>query len=178
MMRPFKIVVAGPGKAEKTTFIKTVCDITVVSAGRGKSDGLQRGKAGDKPVAMDVGRINVSKDMALYLFGCAPRQRFDLLADTFAEGLLGLLVVLPSDDREATKEAAGVLSYFESFGDLPRVVVAHDLPPESEAELREELEVDGEVPIVFCDVADKASAKKALSQLLRLSRSILSGDTG
>lgn len=176
MMRPFKIVVAGPGKAEKTTFIKTVCDITVVSAGRSKGDGLQRGKSGDKPVAMDVGRINVSKDMALYLFGCAARQRFDLLADTFAEGLLGVMVVLPTDDRDDLKEAAGVLSYFEAFGDVPQVVVAHNLGSESEAELRRELEVDSEVPIVFCDVADKASAKRALVQLLKLSRSLIAAN--
>ncbi len=172
-MRPFKIIVAGPGKAEKTSFIKTVCDITVVSAGGSKSDGLQRGKAGDKPVAMDVGRINVSKDMALYLFGCAARQRFDLLADTFAEGLLGVIVVLPSEDRDAVKEAAGVLSYFQSFGDVPRLVVAHKLAPDNESELRNGLEIEDDVPIVFCDVADKASSKKALVRLLKLSRSLL-----
>ena len=166
-MRPFKVIVAGPGKAEKTAFIKAVCDITVVSAGRSKSDGLQHGR-GEKPVAMDVGRINVSKDMALYLFGCEARQRFDLLADTFAEGLIGLIVVISDDDHDSVKEAAGVLGYFDKFGDIPRVVTANGLDKESETDLRKGLEIDDDVPIVFCDVSDRASSKRALVELLRL----------
>lgn len=168
-MRPFKVVVAGPGKGEKTAFIKTICDITVVSAGRSKSDGLQHGK-GEKPVAMDVGRINVSKDMALYLFGCEARQRFDLLADTFAEGLLGLVVVVSTDDYDSLKEAAGVLAYFDKFGDVPRVVAASGFSEEDEGELRKGLEIDEDVPMVFCDVADRGSSKRALVELLKLSR--------
>lgn len=170
-MKPCKVIVAGPGKAEKTALIKSICDITVVSAGRSKSDGLQRG-SGDKPVAMDVGRINVSRDMALYLFGCAARQRFDLLADTFAEGLIGLIVVVGSDEHESLKEAAGVLAYFEKYGDVPRVVAATGLREDSRAELREQLEIGDDVPIIFCDVKKRASAKVALAELLNLSRAL------
>lgn len=165
-MKPYKVIVAGPGKKEKTAFIKTVCDITVVSAGRSKSDGLQH-PTGDKPVAMDVGRINVSKEMALYLFGCPARQRFDLVAETFTDGLLGLVVVIGGDDRECLKEAAGVLAYFDSFGDVPSVVAAHNLPAKVEKQLRKGLELEDQTPIVFCDVADRASSKKALVELLK-----------
>lgn len=171
-MKPYKIIVTGPDKAEKTAFIKSICDITVVSAGRSKTDGLQHAR-GEKPVAMDVGRINVSRDMALYLFGCEARQRFDLVADTFAEGLLGLLVVIAKDDRDTLKEAAGVLAYFDKYGDMPRAVAASGLNPSTEADLREELQVDEEVPIVFCDAADRASAKQALVTLLGLSQSLI-----
>ncbi len=170
-MKPYKVIVAGPGKTEKTTLIKSICDITVVSAGRSKSDGLHRA-SGDKPIAMDVGRINVSRDMALYLFGCAARQRFDLLADTFSEGLIGLIVVIGGDDHDTLKEAAGVLGYFEKYSDAPRVVAATDLADDQERELRKQLEIDDDVPIVFCDVKQRASAKTALIELLRASREL------
>lgn len=175
-MKPFKIIVSGPDKEAKTAFIKTICDITVVSAGRSKGDGIQR-SGGEKPVAMDVGRINVSRDMALYLFGCEARQRFDLLAETFAEGLLGLIVIVGSDDHDELKEAAGVLAYFEKFGDIPRVLAAAGPAGERQAELRKELEIDDDVPIVACDTSKRDSSKQAVAELLGLAQALVGTQT-
>ncbi len=67
-MQSVKVVVTGPFNAGKTTFIKAVSEITVLSTERQISDASEEG-SGETTVAMDFGRITVSDDVVLYLFG-------------------------------------------------------------------------------------------------------------
>ena len=77
-MRSFKIVVTGPFSAGKTTFIKSISEISIVSTERAISDSTRRVKA-ETTVAMDFGRITISKDIVLYLFGTPGQERFDFM---------------------------------------------------------------------------------------------------
>ncbi len=71
-----------------------------------------------------------------------------------------------------------MLAYFERSGDVPMVVAANGLDEGSETELRKELEIDDDVPIVFCDVKERASSKRAVVELLRLSKDRVTEQVG
>ena len=63
-----KVVVTGPFAAGKTTLIRTISEITVLSTERGITDSTRKRKA-ETTVAMDFGRITIDRDLVLYLFG-------------------------------------------------------------------------------------------------------------
>jgi len=86
-MQSVKIVVTGPFNAGKTTFIKAVSEITVLSTEREVSDVSGEG-TGETTVAMDFGRITVSDDVVLYLFGTPGQSRFSFMWETLSEGCL------------------------------------------------------------------------------------------
>ncbi len=77
-MQSVKIVITGPFNAGKTTFIKAVSEITVLSTERRVTEGTELG-AGETTVAMDFGRITVSDDVVLYLFGTPGQERFSFM---------------------------------------------------------------------------------------------------
>jgi len=67
-MQPVKIVVTGPYNAGKTTFIKSVSEITALSTERvvsGGAPGSNGGERGETTVAMDFGRITITDDIVL-----------------------------------------------------------------------------------------------------------------
>src|SRR5436305_12965835 len=83
-----KVVVTGPLAAGKTTLIRTISEITVLSTENGITDET-RARKNDTTVAMDVGRITIDRDLALDLFGTPGQTRFDSMWQTIVEGLLG-----------------------------------------------------------------------------------------
>ena len=73
-----KIVVTGPFAAGKTTLIRTISEITVLSTERGITDETRSRKA-ETTVAMDFGRITIDRELVLYLFGTPGQERFDFM---------------------------------------------------------------------------------------------------
>ena len=63
-----KVVITGPFAAGKTTLIRTISEITVLSTERGITDHTKSRK-NETTVAMDFGRITNDREMVLYLFG-------------------------------------------------------------------------------------------------------------
>ena len=57
-----KIVVTGPFAAGKTTLIRTISEITVLSTEKGITDETKSRK-NDTTVAMDFGRITIDRDL-------------------------------------------------------------------------------------------------------------------
>ena len=98
-----KIVVTGPFAAGKTTLIRTISEITVLSTERGISDSTRSRKA-ETTVAMDFGRITIDRDLVLYLFGTPGQDRFDFMWEILGEGMLlapEQKVVLETDPAKA-----------------------------------------------------------------------------
>ena len=73
-----KIVVTGPFSAGKTTLIRTISEITVLSTEKDITDHTKSRKA-ETTVAMDFGRITIDRDLVLYLFGTPGQDRFDFM---------------------------------------------------------------------------------------------------
>ena len=163
-----KIVVTGPFAAGKTTLIRTISEITVLSTERGITDETKARKA-ETTVAMDFGRITIDRDLVLYLFGTPGQDRFDFMWEILGEGMLGYVLLVDSTRPESFDEALGILDAFRRMARVPFVVAVNrteGLDPAGEDRLRAALRLEPDVPLVPCDATDKDSVKAVLLALL------------
>jgi len=163
-----KIVVTGPFSAGKTTLIRTISEITVLSTEKDITDHTKSRKA-ETTVAMDFGRITIDRDLVLYLFGTPGQDRFDFMWEILGEGMLGYILLVDSSRPDSMDEAVGILAAFRKMARVPFVVALNRAPgldPSDEAAVRATLELGDEVPVVPCDATDRESVKAVLLALL------------
>jgi small GTP-binding protein len=163
-----KIVVTGPFSAGKTTLIRTISEITVLSTEKDITDHTKSRKA-ETTVAMDFGRITIDRDLVLYLFGTPGQDRFDFMWEILGEGMLGYILLVDSSRPDSLDEAVGILAAFRKMARVPFVVALNRAPgldPTDETKVRTALELGDEVPVVPCDATDRESVKAVLLALL------------
>jgi small GTP-binding protein len=163
-----KIVVTGPFSAGKTTLIRTISEITVLSTEKDISDHTRSRKA-ETTVAMDFGRITIDRDLVLYLFGTPGQDRFDFMWEILGEGMLGYILLVDSSREDSLEEAVGILAAFRKMARVPFVVAlnrAAGMDPCDEEKVREVLDLGEDVPVVPCDATDRESVKAVLLALL------------
>jgi small GTP-binding protein len=163
-----KIVVTGPFAAGKTTLIRTISEITVLSTEKDITDSTRSRKA-DTTVAMDFGRITIDRDLVLYLFGTPGQDRFDFMWEILGEGMLGYVVLVDASRPESLEETVSILAAFRKMARVPYVVAlnrADGIDEAEEARIREALDLDPDVPVVPCDAMDRESVKAVLLALL------------
>ncbi len=167
-MQTVKMVVTGPFNAGKTSFIRSVSEIDVVSTERKISTAAKRIKE-TTTVAMDFGRITVDEALVLYLFGTPGQKRFDFMWEILSEGMLGFVVLVDSARPETFREAMGILHTFRAYAPTPYVVAANKQDMEdawSVDDLRLALKIPEEIKMLPCVAADKESVKNVLLELL------------
>jgi small GTP-binding protein len=163
-----KIVVTGPFSAGKTTLIRTISEITVLSTEKDITDHTKSRKAATT-VAMDFGRITIDRDLVLYLFGTPGQDRFDFMWEILGEGMLGYILLIDSSREDSLEEAVGILAAFRKMARVPFVVAlnrAAGMDPSDEEKVRTVLELDEDTPVVPCDATDRESVKSVLLALL------------
>ncbi|HEY0871241.1 MAG TPA: ATP/GTP-binding protein [Acidothermaceae bacterium] len=163
-----KIVVTGPFSAGKTTLIRTISEITVLSTEKDITDETRSTKA-ETTVAMDFGRITIDHDLVLYLFGTPGQDRFDFMWEILGEGMLGYVLLVDAQRPESLSEAVAILAAFKKMARVPFVVGlnrAQGADPEVESNVRAVLGLDDSVPVVPCDATDRQSVKDVLLALL------------
>jgi hypothetical protein len=167
-MQSVKVVVTGPFNAGKTTFIKSVSEITVLSTERQVSDSSGEG-GGETTVAMDFGRITVSDDVVLYLFGTPGQERFSFMWETLSEGMLGFVVLVDATSAESIADAKSMIEFFTNMSDVPFLVAANKVEPEDQptlASVRTNLGLSDEVKLMPVDARERDSVKGVLLGLL------------
>ena len=92
-MQQYKIIFSGPVNAGKTTAIKVLSDIDVVSTEARASDHVKVKKE-NTTVAMDYGRINLDSETAVHLYGTPGQARFNFMWEILAQGALGLVLLI------------------------------------------------------------------------------------
>jgi len=175
-----KIVVAGGFGTGKTTMVGSVSEIppltteeilTEASVGVDDTTGVE-GKT-HTTVAIDFGRITISPDVVLYLFGTPGQDRFWFMWDEIAQGAVGAVVLV---DTRRLESSFAAVDYFERRG-VPFIAAVNCFygeRPYSEQEIRSALELTAEVPIAWCDARDRDASKLVLITLLRHAMSRLS----
>jgi uncharacterized protein len=163
-----KVVVTGPFAAGKTTLIRTISEITVLSTERGITDSTRKRKA-ETTVAMDFGRITIDRDLVLYLFGTPGQDRFDFMWEILGEGMIGYLLLVDAEREDSVQEAASILDAFRTMARVPYVVALNRASGDDHAlveSVRSQLDVPSDVAILTCDATDKESVKNVLLALL------------
>ncbi len=163
-----KIVVTGPFAAGKTTLIRTISEITVLSTEKSITDATRTQKT-DTTVAMDFGRITIDRDLVLYLFGTPGQDRFDFMWEILSEGMLGYVLLVDASRPDSLDDAVSIRDAFRRMAHVPFVVGlnrAEGLDEVEEARVREALDLEPDVPVVPCDVTDRESVKSVLLALL------------
>lgn len=169
--RSVKVLVVGAFGVGKTTLIEAVSEIEplrteeqITTASVGVDPGLPDKQT--TTVALDFGRLTVSDEIALYLFGTPGQRRFWDLWAGLADGAVGALVMVDTRSIEASFE---VLDQLELRTKMPFAVVINQFPdsPQYPVErIRAALDLLPTTPIVRCDARDRTSSAHALIQLV------------
>ncbi|CAL9323035.1 ATP/GTP-binding protein [Streptomyces olindensis] len=173
-----KIVIVGGFGVGKTTMVGSVSEIkpltteeTMTQAGIGVDDNFGSDSKTATTVAMDFGRISITDQLVLYLFGTPGQQRFWFLWNGLFEGALGAVVLVDTRRLEVSFDVMGRLEErgvpfvvaINSFPDAPRYPIE---------ELRTALDLAPDIPIMECDARRRASSRDVLMTLMRFLHSL------
>ncbi|MFE6285253.1 ATP/GTP-binding protein [Streptomyces sp. NPDC057877] len=168
-----KIVIVGGFGVGKTTMVGSVSEIkpltteeTMTQAGIGVDDDFGSASKTATTVAMDFGRISLTDELVLYLFGTPGQERFWFLWNGLFEGALGAVVLVDTRRLEVSYDVMGRLEE----GGVPFVVAINtfpDAPRYPLDELRLALDLAPDIPIVECDARRRASSRDTLMVLMR-----------
>lgn len=166
-----KIVIVGGFGAGKTTLVRSVSEIrplsteeTMTEAGRGVDDTAGVATKLRTTVAFDFGRVSLTDDLVLYLFGAPGQERFWFLWDRLFSGTLGAVVLV---DTRRMDDSWYAIDRLERHG-TPFIVACNDFggPTFTPQQIREALDLDPHVPLVNCDARSRESSKIVLITLV------------
>ncbi|RNL84615.1 GTP-binding protein [Halostreptopolyspora alba] len=168
-----KILIAGGFGAGKTTLVSTLSEIPPLSteeqmteASLGVDDLKGVEEKTTTTVALDFGRITISEDIVLYMFGTPGQDRFWFLWEELVMGALGAVVLA---DTRRLETCFSAVDFFERHR-VPFVVAvncfegAHRYAAD---EVREALDLSQRTPVLLCDARTRDSSKDVLLTLIR-----------
>ncbi|MFI0483078.1 GTP-binding protein [Actinomadura sp. 9N215] len=167
-----KILIVGHFAVGKTTYIGTLSEIRplrteerMTQAGATVDDLAGIKDKTTTTVAMDFGRLTLTDEIVLYLFGTPGQERFTRLWEDLAHGALGALILV---DPTRLEQSFAVMDLVEKQG-LPYAVAVNDFdgsPTYPADEVREALDLAAATPLVTCDARDRRSSTEALISLV------------
>jgi uncharacterized protein len=167
-----KFLIAGGFGVGKTTMVAAVSEVaplrteeylTVASVGVDDVEGV--GDKGTTTVAMDFGRITVSDELVVYLFGTPGQERFWFMWNDLVHGAMGAVVIA---DTRRLQTSFGSIDFFENRS-IPFVVGVNCFDGHQDRtvpEVREALDLDPHVPVLMGDLRERSFSRDLLLALV------------
>nr|WP_323747361.1 ATP/GTP-binding protein [Catenulispora rubra] len=165
-------MIAGGFGVGKTTMVGAVSEVAplrteeyLTVAGVGVDDVAGVATKDTTTVAMDFGRITISSDLVMYLFGTPGQERFWFMWNDLVHGALGAVVL--ADTRRLQGSFASI-DFFENRG-IPFVVGVNCFDGRQERtvpEIRDALDLDPNVPILMGDLRRRPVSRDVLVALI------------
>jgi signal recognition particle receptor subunit beta len=165
-MQSVKIVVTGSQRSGVTSFIRSVSEISALTTER-RIPGAEP-SAREIVIPMDFGRVTISDDVVLYLFGTPGEEDRSLVGGPFADGLIGIVVMVDTGRPQSIERASGIVALLRQNSDVPFVVAANQRADaiSREMDLTQELGLPEGTPIIECNATDRSSAKSVVIALM------------
>ncbi|WP_043736768.1 GTP-binding protein [Nocardia asiatica] len=167
-----KLLIAGGFGVGKTTLVKTISEITPLRteerlSALGASVDDVTGVEGKTTttVALDFGRLTLSAELVLYLFGTPGQDRFWFMWKELSVGALGAVILV---DTRRLEDCFAAVDYFESRA-IPFIIAANCFDGADiydEDEIRGALDIPDHIVITLCDVRNRESVKHVLIDLV------------
>lgn len=168
-MQAIKIVITGAYSAGKTSFIRAVSDIEMLSTDYTVTLDSERELKSETTVALDFGTIAINNEVTLYLFGTPGQERFDYMWEILSEGCIGYVVLVDSCRPGHLAETQRLIARFQAITQAPFIVAANKqddptaLPP---SYIRRRLNLPASIPVLPCTTSSREDVKEVLISLL------------
>lgn len=173
-MKTMRSVVAGTVGAGKTTFVQTLSDIEVVNTDRPATDETLLVKS-ETTVALDFGRLILSPNMDLHIYGTPGQSRFDFMWDLLIQNAHNYILLVAAHRPDDFQDSREILTFINQRVQIPMLIgLTHtDCPGAVEsAEIMSLLGYDSQAqdcpPIIKVNPTERASVIETLVILMAL----------
>jgi uncharacterized protein len=120
-MKTLRSVVAGTVGAGKTTFVQTLSDIKVVNTDRLATDETLLLKA-ETTVALDFGRLILSPNLDLHIYGTPGQSRFDFMWDLLIQNAHNYILLVAAHRPDNFQYSREILTFINQRVQIPMLI--------------------------------------------------------
>ena len=161
-MQALKVIITGSNETTRIAFIKAVSEAGVLST-------PQSSVPGSEAPIMALGRRSLPDARVLYLFGVAAEDLDAVSPATFAEMVVGCVVLVDGIHNEALEVGREAIAFMLEHSDAPFVVAVRGLRSgdrDQQAKVGAELGVGPSAPPIPFDSTDREHVREILGTLV------------